>query len=139
MSCFSISGNWKRGILDGGVFSYDVNSLKDSPKVIARDLWMPHSVEYIDRSICFLDSMNGDFWVGNKRIEGNFPGYVRGLAYDGRFYYIGQSESMYSSRLFGFSKNVMCNAGLYLFDKDTKVSRFFSFPKLMNIHDVVLL
>jgi len=136
VSCFSLSGNWKRGIMDGGIMQFDLDNLSKPHDVLVQDLWMPHSVQYINGNVCYLDSMRGDFWVGNKKVEGNFPGFARGLTHDNRFYYIGQSEDMYMSRLFGVKQNIMCNAGLYLFDISNKVSRFYSFPDLMNIHDL---
>lgn len=138
VSCFSMSGNWKRGIMDGGVVQFDLDDLSKPPLSLIRDLWMPHSVQYIDGTVCVLDSMRGDFYVGNQKIEGNFPGFARGLTYDNRFYYIGQSEDMYMSRLFGVKQNIMCNAGVYLFDINNKVSRFYSFPFLMNVHDLLI-
>ena len=137
-SCFSISGNWKRGIMDGGVVQFDLNDLSKKPDTLIGDLWMPHSPQFIDGNVCVLDSMRGDFWVGNKKVEGNFPGFVRGLTYDDRFYFIGQSEDMYISRQFGVKQNIMCNAGVYLFDISNKVSRFYSFPFLMNVHDLLI-
>ncbi len=135
--CFSLSGNWKRGIHDGGLLQFDIDDLQKEPETLMRDLWKPHSVQYFDGHVCCLDSMRGDLWIGN-RIEGNFPGFARGLTYDGRFYYIGQSEDMYVSRLFGVKQNIMCNAGVYLFDIGNKVSRFFSFPFIMNVHDLII-
>ena len=138
VSCFSISGNWKRAVMDGGVVQFDLDDLDAGFTPLVKGLWMPHSVQYIDGQVCYLDSMRGDFWVGTQKIEGNFPGFARGLAYDDRFYYIGQSEDMYMSRLFGVKQNIMCNAGVYLFDIGNKVSRFFSFPFLMNVHDLLI-
>ena len=138
VSCFSISGYWKRGILDGGILSYEIGNFEKGFDVLSKDLWMPHSVEYINGNICYLDSMNGNLWVGNKKVEGKFPGFMRGLTYDERFYYIGQSETMYMSRLFKVKDNIMCNAGIYLFDIDNKVSRFYSFPFMMNVHDLLV-
>jgi hypothetical protein len=138
VSHFSVSGNWKREVLDGGVVEYDINDFNKGFQILVQDLWMPHSIKYIDGSICYLDSMRGEFWIGDKKVEGRFPGFLRGLAYDGRFYYIGQSEDMYMSRLFGVKDNIMCNAGVYLFDVSNKVSRFYSFPFLMNVHDLMI-
>jgi hypothetical protein len=138
VSCFSISGYWEREIFDGGILSYDINNFEKGFDVLSKDLWMPHSVEYVNGNICYLDSMNGNFWIGNKKIEGKFPGFMRGLTYDERFYYIGQSETMYMSRLFKVKDNIMCNAGVYLFDVDNKVSRFYSFPFIMNVHDLLV-
>ena len=61
------------------------------------------------------------------------------LAYDGRFYYIGQSEDIYMSRLYGISDNIMLNAGFYMFDCDTKVSRFHAFMDMTHVHDIHVL
>jgi len=139
VSYFSFSGNWRRGILDGGVVEFDVTEMGKPPKALVRDLWMPHSPEFLDASLCYVDSMRGNFYIGNQVIAGHFSGFIRGLAYDGRFYYVGQSQDMYLSRLYGVSNNVMSNAGFYLFDADAKVSRFYSFMDLINVHDLIVL
>ena len=139
VSYFSLSGNWKRGIYDGGISEYDIDDLSKPPSVFVSDLWMPHSVKFLDGSLCWLDSMRGRFYTNNQTLGGEFPGFVRGLAYDGRFYYIGQSEDMYLSRLSGITKNRMMNAGFYMFDMETKASRFHSFMDNMNIHDLMIL
>ena len=139
VSYFSSSGNWKRGVLDGGISEFDINNLSNPPQPLVEGLWMPHSVEFIDGNICYLDSMRGEFYIGNQKIAGRFPGFVRGLAGDGRFYYVGQSEDMYMGRLFGVTDNIKVNAGVYLFDAETKVSRFYSFPFIMNVHDLLII
>lgn len=136
VSCFSVTGAWKKEILDGGIFEYDINELLEKPNILMNHLWKPHSVEYYENKICYLDSMRGDFWVGNQKIVGKFNGFVRGLAFDGKYYFIGQSEDMYTSELFGVKDNIMVNAGVYLYDIKTRVSRFYSFPDLSNIHDI---
>ncbi|MDX4039816.1 DUF4915 domain-containing protein [Aliarcobacter skirrowii] len=136
VSCFSITGAWKKEILDGGIFEYNINELSEKPNTLMNHLWKPHSVEYYENKICYLDSMRGDFWIGNQKIVGKFNGFVRGLAFDGKYYFIGQSEDMYTSELFGIKDNIMINAGLYLYDIKTRVSRFYSFPDLSNIHDI---
>jgi hypothetical protein len=139
VSYFSISGNWKRGVLDGGISEFNLNKLEKGHQQVVDGLWMPHSVEFFDGNLCYLDSMRGEFYIGNQKIAGKFHGFIRGLSFDGRFYYVGQSEDMYMGRLFGVSENIMVNAGLYLFDVTTKVSRFYSFPFIMNIHDLMIL
>ena len=81
--------------------------------------------------------MRGYFYQGNQKIVGKFDGFIRGLAFDGRFYFIGQSEDMYTSELFGIKDNIMINGGFYLFDIKTNVSRFYSIPEMSNIHDLM--
>jgi hypothetical protein len=139
VSYFSLSGNWKRGILDGGISEFDVNNITGGSTPVVSGLWMPHSVEYLEGNLCYVNSMRGELYIGNQKYDGKFPGLMRGLAFDDRFYYVGQSEDMYMSRLFGVSDNIMVNAGVYLFDVSTKVSRFYSFPFIMNVHDILIL
>ena len=136
---FSFTGNWKRGIMDGGVCQLDLGDMAKPAKRLVDELWMPHSVKFLDGKLCYLDSMRGTLCVGNQTVAGRMPGFTRGLTYDGRFYFIGQSEDMYMSRSFGISDNIMCNAGVYLFDAATKVSRFYSMPNMMNVHDLLIL
>lgn len=133
VSYFSYKGTWKSGIFDGGVCQIDTKSFKK--KEIIKNLWMPHSIKVLNNSFCVLNSMKGEFLQKGK-IQGKFPGFVRGISFDGEYFYIGQSEIMYMSRLFGKTKNIMCNAGIYIFDNNTKASRFYSFPDLMNVHDI---
>lgn len=136
VSCFSVSGSWKKGILDGGIFEYNISDLLEKPNILINNLWKPHSVEHCENKVCYLDSMKGNFWIGNQNKAGKFNGFIRGLAFDGKYYFIGQSEDMYTSELFGIKNNIMLNAGVYLYDQKTKVSRFYSFPDLSNIHDI---
>lgn len=136
VSCFSVTGSWKKEILDGGIFEYDIYNIDKNPNILMNNLWKPHSVEFFDNKICYLDSMRGDFWIGNQKIVGKFHGFIRGLAYDGKYYFVGQSEDMYTSELFGIKDNLMVNAGVYLYDIKTRISRFYSFPDLSNIHDI---
>ena len=134
---FSHSGNWKRGVFDGGVSQIPLGSLKTPPEPIVTGLWQPHSPEVIQGNICYLDSLRGRLRTTTHVIHGEFSGFTRGLTHDGRFFFIGQSENMYASRLVGTSNNIMLNAGFYLFDTDTKVSRFYPMFGNMNIHDLL--
>ena len=82
--------------------------------------------------------MRGRLHLSNQTIAGEFSGFVRGLAHDGIYYYIGQSEDMYISRLFGTKPSVMLNAGFYLYDTETKASRFYPMLDNMNVHDLMI-
>ena len=139
VSCFSLSGNWKRNIYDGGIAQYDLEHLSAPPVPIVRDLWMPHSPKIINDNLCYLESAPGRLYLTSTAPAGQFSGFARGLAYDGRYYFVGQSETMYLGRVADHSNNVMMNAGVYLFDPETKASRFFPMLDTMNVHDLMIL
>ncbi|MDP2559854.1 DUF4915 domain-containing protein [Psychrobium sp. 1_MG-2023] len=139
VSYFSHSGNWKKGIYDGGVSEFNLLDIEQPPVRLVRDLWKPHSPKIINGDLCYLDSMRGRFYTTNQVIAGEFHGFARGLASDDNFFYIGLSEDMYMSRRFGTTNNIMLNAGFYLFDKETKASRFYPMLDNMNIHDLHVL
>jgi hypothetical protein len=138
VSYFSLTGTWKLGNYDGGVSELHLDKLIEGSQQVASDLWMPHSPKFLDGKLCYLDSMRGRLHLSNQTIAGEFSGFVRGLAHDGIYYYIGQSEDMYISRLFGTKPSVMLNAGFYLYDTETKASRFYPMLDNMNVHDLMI-
>ena len=115
-----------------------MDSISKGGQELVTGLWKPHSPQIIDGNLCYLDSMRGRLHTENQCIAGVFSGFARGLTHDGRFYYIGQSEDMYMSRVFGSRDNIMLNAGFYMFDAETKASRFYPMLDNMNIHDLLL-
>jgi len=138
VSYFSHGGLWQQGIYDGGLSKFDVENLGSGPTRLCSGFWKPHSPKLIHGEICFLDSMRGSLLFGDQTIGGTFPGFVRGLTHDDRFYYVGLSESMYISRLKHVRSDIMLNAGVFLFDRESRTNRFFPMNHHMNIHDLLI-
>ena len=139
VSMFSYTGNWKRDIFDGVVLEIDIASKRIRGPVIT-DLWMPHNVLFISGSITVLDSLRGQLKKSNAQPIGEFPGFARGLAYDGVYYYVGQSRNRNYSRYLGLSKNISLDTSIIVFDEYTKVSRSLFLPsKLSEIHSILVL
>lgn len=139
VSMFSRTGHWKRDVFDGVVLEYDVETNNLVGPVI-QNLWMPHNIKFIDGSLHILNSLQGQLMTNNLQVVGEFPAFTRGLAHDGIFYYIGQSRNRNYSKNIGVSKNISIDAGIIVFDNETKVSRFLQLPpKLSEIHSIVLL
>ena len=136
VSYFSRSGLWRKGIFDGGVSEIEIEKNKINDLIF--DLSQPHSPEVFDGQIYVLDSFNKTLYHGTKAVS-KFPGFIRGLACDENYFYIGQSEDMYLSKDMGSNiNNTMCNAGIFQVDVDKNISRFLSTPDVMNIHDVLI-
>jgi hypothetical protein len=138
LSMFSLSGNWKRGVYDGGILEFDLERRAPSGPV-ATGLWMPHSVSMIGDSMAVLDSLRGTLLKDNLQEIGRFPGFMRGLAHDGRFAFIGQSRNRNLSYSLGVSNNISIDSGIVVFDEITKVSRTLHLPPAISeIHAVAL-
>lgn len=133
ISMFSRSGNWKKGCFDGAIMEYDLKLGKMVGPVVT-GFWMPHSVKVIDGYLCYLDSMKGNFHITTWKVASHFNGFIRGLAFDGQFYFIGQSRHRYFDRMKEFSNNIALDAGLFLFDDDSKACKFFPMQNLLDIH-----
>lgn len=127
LSIFSHSGNWQDGIYDGGIAQINLDNY-DQRHILVDDAWMPHSVIFIGNNIHYLDSMNSILYQGSKKVLGKFSGFLRGLDFDGRFYYIGQSESRYFDRLAGIKAYISLSGGFYIFDEKSKAGKFFQLP-----------
>lgn len=139
VSYFSHSGNWKHEVYDGGISEFNLNALTSGPVPVIRDLWMPHSPKIIDGNLCYCESMTGKLFLASGKPSAQFQGFARGLAYDGQYYYVGVSENMYAARLLGLVDTLMMNAGVYLFDRDSRCSRFYPMLDNMNVHDLMIL
>lgn len=138
VSMFSETGNWKLDVFDGAVLEFDI-ATKNLIGAVARDLWMPHNVKVIEGGLTLLDSLKGHLLANNLQVVGDFPAFTRGLDYDGQYYYIGQSRNRNYSKNIGLSKNISIDAGIIVFDIQTKASRFLQLPpKISEIHSIVL-
>ncbi len=138
VSMFSHTGNWKKDIFDGVVLEMDVRTGEVIGPVI-QDLWMPHNISFIEGSLVVLDSLRGELRRNNAQAVGRFPGFSRGLAYDGSYYYVGQSRNRNYSKFLGLSLNISIDTSIIIFDEQTKVSRSLQLPgKLSEIHAIAV-
>ena len=139
VSMFSLTGNWKLDVFDGGVLEIDLTENKIIGTVIDQ-LWMPHNVSYHGGSLVVLDSLPGYLRKNNSQIVGQFSAFTRGLAYDGKHFYIGQSRNRNFSKNLGISNNISIDTSIVIFDELTKVSRSLQLPsRLSEIHSIVLI
>jgi hypothetical protein len=137
ISMFSFNGLWRNGGYDGGIALFDIDAKQVTGYPI-QGMWMPHSVCFINGDIVTVDSMRGDVYkTSNKKLV-NINGFVRGITYDGNYYYIGQSEHRHFDRLKDIGQVIHLNCGIHVFDENTKICRFYSFDKLANIHSISL-
>ena len=139
VSMFSLSGNWKNDIFDGGVLEIDLTT-KEIGQSVIKDLWMPHNISYIEGGLVVLDSLPGYLRKNNASVVGTFSAFTRGLAYDGLYYYVGQSRNRNFSKNLGVSKNISIDTAIVIFDEETKVSRSLQLSsKLSEIHSIVII
>ena len=84
-----------------------------------------------------LDSLRGNLLSHNFQVIGTFPGFTRGLDFDGRFFYIGQSRNRNHSKYLGKSDNISIDSSIIIFDPITKVSKSIFLPTdIAEIHSL---
>ena len=138
VSMFSLSGNHKRNIYDGGVYEINLESKKIKNKLYG-NLTMPHSIKFLDDSITILDSLKGGLLIGSNPIA-TFSGFSRGLSSDGTYYYIGQSRNRNFSRINTNKNNVSIDNSILIYDIKNKISRNLYLPfSVSEIHEVMVL
>jgi hypothetical protein len=136
VSMFSASGNWKIGMYDGCIMQFDIDS-RNCLGPVANDLWMPHTPIVINGVLHYCDSMRGIVSDTTWRAMTQFSGFVRGITYDGVYYYIGQSAHRYIDRRAETTNNISLDTGIFLVDAVNKVTKFFSIPDLTDINSVI--
>lgn len=136
VSMFSLSGNHKRNIYDGGVYEID---LLDYKKVncIYNNLYMPHSIKFMEDNFFVLDSLRGSLLKGNQ-IVASFPGFSRGMCFDGKYFFIGQSRNRNFSIINNEKNNVSIDNSILVYDPVNKFSRNIYLPSTISeIHEVL--
>lgn len=138
VSMFSLSGNWHEHRFDGAIVAFDLRH-PSAFEVVADDLWMPHNLLAVNNHIYFLDSLRGSLCaVGQDGPIGRFPGYSRGLGWDGRFFYVGQSRHRHHRRIRDHCLNISLDVSVIAFDPATRTSKSMSLPsRLSEIHAIV--
>lgn len=134
VSMFSLTGNFKRGLYDGGVFEIDILNKKNTNKLYG-NLTMPHSIKNFDGQITLLDSLKGELLVGKESLV-TFSGFSRGLSFDGNYYYVGQSRNRNFSLLREKKDNISIDNSILIYDINNKISRNLYLP-ISEIHEVL--
>lgn len=138
VTMFSSTGNWKRDSFDGCVAEFDLETGGRKADVTT-GLYMPHNIMSFDGSLHVLDSLPGHLRAFNFSIQGTFPAFTRGLAYDQKMYYLGQSKNRNFSKVLGLSNNISIDCGIVVWHSERKVSRFIPLSmKIGEVHSIVI-
>lgn len=138
VSMFSLTGGWRNrdGLFDGVISEYDLQS-KQLIKIHYDNLQLPHSVVKIDNQIHYCESLNLSLNKENEPVA-SLGGYTRGLDYDGRNFFIGQSEMRYLDRILSVVPNVNIDCGIHILDSIRRTNRFFPLPAT-QVYEILVL
>jgi hypothetical protein len=84
-----------------------------------------------------LDSMNGHLLQDMNVVLATFNGFMRGLEFNGKYCYIGQSQQRHVTRLRD-RPNTSIDCGIHILDLDSHVSRFEQLNDLQDIYQIAL-
>jgi len=134
---FSISGNWKLGVFDGGVVEIDRNSSQLTP--VISGLKMPHSVQIHGDTMYVLDSFTGSVLGHDARPIGVLNGFVRGLAFDQQYVIVGESKNRNATKMDRGSHLASVDSRVTIIDPSIGVCRSIQIPSTISeIHSVVV-
>ena len=137
VSMFSISGNWKKGIFDGGVIEINRNTGKQCN--VITNLKMPHSVSMYDGALYVLDSYRGRVCGYDGVSIGALSGFVRGIEFHDELILVGESKNRNISKLEPRDMFSSIDTRISILDPVTKASRSISLPRgISEIHSIVV-
>ena len=138
VSMFSISGNWKRGVYDGGLIEIDLKN--GNTKQLSFDLKLPHSVRNVDGSLIVLNSFLGEFESFGRFPNFSFNGFLRGFDYDDRYFYLAESRNRNSTGLRRKTLPASIDSNLVMVDRNSYYSRTIPLPQdISEIHSILVL
>ena len=145
-TCFSVSGSYKSGGLDGALLRMSLAGPVGSSEFVpvVQGLRKPHSPFFVDGEISYLDSLRGEWCIGTLKEGQQFPGFVRGIdihAASGTAA-IGSSFNLYYSQRETSQRHVfLTNAGIFLVPNVREgigLARFIQLDGVNNVHDVLM-
>ncbi|WP_186445787.1 DUF4915 domain-containing protein [Paenibacillus cremeus] len=138
VSMFSLKGGFKQreGEQDGVIAEIDLTK-KTIVNVLYERLQYPHTVFKINDDFYYCDSLKLNLKKGDC-ILAQFNGFTRGCAFDGRYFYIGQSEMRHLSKILETQSNVSIDCGIHIFDSSVRTNQFIPFPE-KQIYEIVIL
>ncbi len=138
ISMFSQSGSFKTPSfnMDGAILEYDIptGQFRGVAKSGQR---YPHSILETDGEFRFCGSLDMNL-SGEKEPLAQFNGFTRGLARDGKFFFVGQSLMRHLELVTDTHNNISMDAGFHIFDSEKHTSRFVSLPA-RQVYEIVLL
>jgi len=136
VSMFSISGNWKRGLFDGGVVEIDRKSGRVTPVITG--LKMPHNICEIEGNLVVLDSYRGNILGADGNVLGTLNGFVRGFDAIGDVIVVGESKNRNISKLSRGSNLSSLDSRITLINPISKICRSVPLPRTISeIHSIV--
>ena len=133
---FSSTGHWKSGLFNGGLGVLDLNT--GDVEIISDNSIQPHSPKVIHGSISYCDSSNAKVIMGGQQKDLYFNGFIRGLTEFNNYVFVGQSETMYLTKMQRLEKTINITSGIYIVDTNSNCKRFITTQGLCNIHDLTV-
>ena len=136
VSMFSYTGNHRNSIYDGCVVEYDLITGEEIGKIY-NNLYMPHSIKNFKDSFCCIDSGRGNLYQGSS-IIGKFNGFLRGLDFHGKYFFIGHSKN----RNFTLKNQSLrsLDSSILILDAQNKIYRSVGIPNYISeIHEVLVI
>jgi hypothetical protein len=128
VSMFSAKEYWRENlknmVFDGAVIEFDINE-KKSIRTIASGLQMPHTLKLVGGELCYCESFGLSIVQSGVKIA-IYSGYTRGLEFDDRFFYVGQSRLRHRSQ--HRELTLSNDAGVHILAPHEHISRFIQLP-----------
>ena len=138
VSMFSVTGNWKRGIFDGGILQIDLSNSKTT--VILNTLLMPHNVCFFEDKINVLNSFNGINYSYQSMPQYNFNGFIRGFQITKDLVVIGESRNRNTTGLAKYNLPISVDSKINIINRKSNFSRSISLPnKISEIHSILII
>ncbi len=147
VSMFSPFGKWFMQPMkkNGAIISIDLTDFDPTSKlrftpehhVVAKDLYMPHSVMMHQNELAYCDSMSFRAVVGSGTPI-QLPGFTRGLCITEKAVFIGQSRMRHILRIPHEFSNCTLDGGIYVYDPQFRISRFIPLPALQVYQIMVI-
>jgi hypothetical protein len=139
-SMFSISGNWKRGVFDGGVVMFNADLSSDSVgefEVILDHLQMPHNFQIHADNHYLCNSLDGQILGSNREVIFQSNGFVRGVYATNTTLIVGESRNRNFANINSKISNPCIDSYISIIDRESGAYRSIQIPAdVSEVHSI---
>jgi hypothetical protein len=138
VSMFSVTGNWKKGVYDGGLLEININT--GSINIILNDLRLPHSVRLINEKLTVLNSYDSMFYSWGVYPEYRFNGFLRGVECFNQYLFFAESRNRNSTGLIQKNTPATIDSKINIVDTSSGYAKTIMLPpSISEIHSICLI
>ena len=121
--------------MDGCLMQINLETKEQT--ILFDSLVYPHSIVKMNDQFYVLEALKGEVRCLESDLRLQFPGFLRGMFWNEKLCYVGQSRSRHLAKSREFQANLSMDNGIHIILLDQQFSRFVPLPDDCDVYTLL--